>query len=134
MMETRDPRVAAYIAKSTDFAQPILAYLREIVHDACPEVEETIKWGMPHLMYRGILCSMAAFNQHCAFDAFSPSHKREYVEWSRKPRARVPGSAGWTRPCSGWPRESHATGSTSNAEGWLDPSGIEPALTHSARD
>lgn len=66
-MGTRDPRVDAYIAKSAAFAQPILSHLREIVHDACPEVEETMKWGMPHFMYRGLLCSMASFKQHCAF-------------------------------------------------------------------
>jgi uncharacterized protein YdeI (YjbR/CyaY-like superfamily) len=30
-------------------------------------VEETLKWQFPHFMYHGILCSMAAFQQHCAF-------------------------------------------------------------------
>ncbi|HJU25343.1 MAG TPA: YdeI/OmpD-associated family protein [Rhodanobacteraceae bacterium] len=67
-MANRDPRVDAYIANSAQFAQPILRRLREIVHGACPEVEESIKWGCPHFVYRGaILCSMAAFRQHCAF-------------------------------------------------------------------
>ena len=65
-MRTRDKRVDAYIAKSADFARPILAHLREVVHDACPEVEETMKWSFPHFMYHGILCSMAAFKAHCA--------------------------------------------------------------------
>jgi uncharacterized protein YdeI (YjbR/CyaY-like superfamily) len=64
----KDPRVDAYIAKSADFAQPILNRLRRLIHAACPEVEETIKWQFPHFMYTGkILCSMAAFKQHCAF-------------------------------------------------------------------
>jgi len=62
-----DPRVDAYIAKSADFAQPILKHLRSIVHAACPKVEETIKWGFPHFNYKGMLCSMAAFKRHCAF-------------------------------------------------------------------
>ena len=66
-MGKKDPRIDAYIAKSADFARPILAHLRELVHSACPEVEETLKWGFPHFMYDGILCSMAAFKQHCAF-------------------------------------------------------------------
>ena len=64
---TLDKRVNEYIANSADFARPILGYLREIVHEACPEVEETIKWGCPHFMYKGMLCSMASFKQHCAF-------------------------------------------------------------------
>lgn len=66
-MGTRNPKVDAYIAKSAEFARPILEHLREIVHAACPEVEEEIKWSSPHFMYRGILCGMAAFKQHCAF-------------------------------------------------------------------
>lgn len=66
-MGTRDPRVDAYIAKSAEFARPILEYLREQVHKNCPEVEETIKWSAPHFDYRGPLCHMAGFKQHCAF-------------------------------------------------------------------
>lgn len=67
-MGTRDPRIDTYIASSADFARPILSHLRELVHAACPDVEETIKWGFPHFMYEGMLCSMAAFKQHCAFN------------------------------------------------------------------
>jgi uncharacterized protein YdeI (YjbR/CyaY-like superfamily) len=66
-MGTRDPRVDAYIARSADFARPILAHVREIVHAACPEIVETMKWSFPHFTYRGLLCSMAAFKQHCTF-------------------------------------------------------------------
>ena len=65
-MPKRDPRVDTYIAKSADFAKPILRHLREVVHEACPPAEETIKWGFPHFTYEGILCGMAAFKEHCA--------------------------------------------------------------------
>ena len=66
-MGTRDPRIDAYIAKSADFAKPILTHLREIVHSACPDVEETMKWSNPHFMYKGMLGGMAAFKEHCVF-------------------------------------------------------------------
>lgn len=67
-MATPDPRIDEYIAKSADFAKPILNHLRDVIHKACPRVEETIKWSFPHFDYSGsILCSMAAFKQHCAF-------------------------------------------------------------------
>lgn len=62
-----DPRVDAYIAKAQPFAQPILTRLRALVHEVCPEAEETIKWGMPFFLYRGMFCHMAAFKRHCAF-------------------------------------------------------------------
>jgi uncharacterized protein YdeI (YjbR/CyaY-like superfamily) len=67
-MPARDPRVDAYIADAADFARPILTHIRELVHTACPDVEETLKWSMPHFMYKGILCSMAAFKEHCALN------------------------------------------------------------------
>lgn len=67
-MGQHDPRIDAYIAKSAEFARPILEKLRAIVHEACPQVEETLKWGMPTFLYAGgILCGMAAFKQHASF-------------------------------------------------------------------
>jgi hypothetical protein len=66
-MPTTDPRVDGYIAKQADFARPILTHLRSVVRQACPEVRETIKWGMPHFEYHGMLAGMAAFKAHCAF-------------------------------------------------------------------
>jgi uncharacterized protein YdeI (YjbR/CyaY-like superfamily) len=66
-MGTRDSRIDAYIRGSAAFARPILRHLRAVVHEGCPDVEETIKWGMPHFDHHGIMCSMAAFKAHCAF-------------------------------------------------------------------
>jgi uncharacterized protein YdeI (YjbR/CyaY-like superfamily) len=63
-MGTRDPRVDAYIAKSADFAKPILTQIRETVHSACPGVQETMKWSMPFFDYEGPLVNMAAFKEH----------------------------------------------------------------------
>ena len=66
-MGQRDPRVDAYIDKSAEFARPILSHLREVVHAACPQVEEAMKWSSPHFVYHGNLCAMAAFKQHATF-------------------------------------------------------------------
>jgi len=66
-MGKRDPRVDAYIAKVPDFAKPILTHVREIVHEACPDAEEDMKWSTPAFMYKGILCGMSAFKQHASF-------------------------------------------------------------------
>jgi uncharacterized protein YdeI (YjbR/CyaY-like superfamily) len=64
---SRDPRVDAYVESSPAYAQPILRYLRDAVHAACPQVEETMKWSRPHFLYKGMLCGMSAFKEHCAF-------------------------------------------------------------------
>jgi hypothetical protein len=63
----KNPAVDVYIAKSADFARPILMRLRALMHKACPTVEETIKWGVPHFEYKGVFAGMAAFKQHAAF-------------------------------------------------------------------
>jgi uncharacterized protein YdeI (YjbR/CyaY-like superfamily) len=66
-MGRKNPDVDKYIAKSADFAQPILEKLRALYHKACPRIEETIKWGFPHFEYKGVVGSMAAFKQHAGF-------------------------------------------------------------------
>jgi uncharacterized protein YdeI (YjbR/CyaY-like superfamily) len=74
--EQFDRRVDAYIEKAAPFAQPVLAHLRKLMHQACPRVNEAIKWGMPFFVQRGIvIASMAAFKQHCAFGFWGPEMK-----------------------------------------------------------
>lgn len=68
MAAQTDPRVDAYIAKAAPFAQPVLTHLRALVHKACPDVTETVKWSHPSFVHAGkILCHMAAFKAHCSF-------------------------------------------------------------------
>ena len=67
-MGKKEKAIDDYIGKSADFAKPILNHLRELVHKACPDAEEKIKWGFPHFDYKNeMMCSMAAFQQHCVF-------------------------------------------------------------------
>ncbi len=67
----KNPAVDVCIAKSPEFAQPILAHLRSLMHEAWPAIEETMKWGVPTFEYRGIVANMAAFRQHAAFGFWS---------------------------------------------------------------
>lgn len=64
-MGKKDPRIDAYIEKAQPFAQPILKHIRTVVHAACPDVQETMKWSFPHFDYKGIFCGMASFKSHC---------------------------------------------------------------------
>jgi uncharacterized protein YdeI (YjbR/CyaY-like superfamily) len=61
-----DKRVDAYIAKAPDYAKPIIAAVRQMVHQGAPECEETLKWGHPSFVQDGILCGVAAFKEYCA--------------------------------------------------------------------
>jgi uncharacterized protein YdeI (YjbR/CyaY-like superfamily) len=71
---SQDPRIDAYIARQADFARPILDHLRRVVREAAPEVEETIKWGMPHFVYLGrLFAGMAAFKAHATFGLWQAS-------------------------------------------------------------
>ncbi len=63
-----EPKIDAYIAKAAPFAQPILSHLRALVHTTIPGLDEAMKWGMPHFLYKGKnLAGMAAFKAHAAF-------------------------------------------------------------------
>jgi len=68
-----DARIDKYIEKAQPFSQPIMIKLREIIHKGCPEVVETLKWGMPSFDYKGPLCSFAAFKNHCSFGFWKTS-------------------------------------------------------------
>lgn len=66
---SHDPRIDAYIAKAAPFARPILQKVRERVHAAAPEAQETMKWSAPGFTIDGkILLMMAAFKQHAALN------------------------------------------------------------------
>ena len=65
----RDERIDAYVAKAQPFARPILERIRERVHAAAPEAEETLRWGAPAFTVDGkILLMMAAFRAHAALN------------------------------------------------------------------
>jgi hypothetical protein len=76
-MGKKDPRVDAYIARSAEFARPILTHLRSRVHEGCPGVVENIKWGVPTFEYHGPMCGMAAFKAHCMFGFWKGALLRE---------------------------------------------------------
>jgi len=66
---SRDPRIDAYVAKAQPFARPILNHVRERVHAVLPDVEETVKWGMPAYTVGGkIVLITAAFKAHAALN------------------------------------------------------------------
>lgn len=66
-MKNTNPKVDDYIKNTQPFARPILAHIRELMHKGCSDLTETIKWGMPHFEYHGVIASMAAFKEHAVF-------------------------------------------------------------------
>jgi len=73
-MGKKDNRIDQYILNASPFARPILMHFRELVHYACADVEETMKWSFPHFDYKGeMMCSMASFKQHCAIGFWKAS-------------------------------------------------------------
>jgi len=66
-MKHTNPLVDEYISNAQPFARPILKHIRELMHKGCPELTETMKWGMPHFEYHGVIGSMAGFKEHAVF-------------------------------------------------------------------
>jgi uncharacterized protein YdeI (YjbR/CyaY-like superfamily) len=68
MTAKMDPKVDAYLAKAAPFAHPVLAHLRGLIHKACPDVVEEMKWSRPFFLHGGtILCNISAFKAHSSF-------------------------------------------------------------------
>lgn len=77
-MPQLNKKVDTYVAKSADFAKEILEYLRDIIHETCPDVDEDIKWGTPHYSYKGDhLCMMAGFKNHCSFSLYKAEFMKD---------------------------------------------------------
>ena len=79
-MSKKEKSIDAYIAKSANFAKPILNHIRELVHKSCPKVEEKMKWSFPHFDYKGeMMCSMAAFKQHAIMGFWKASLMKDTI-------------------------------------------------------
>ena len=64
---TRDPRVDAYIAALPEWQQAICREVRDLVHAADPEIEETIKFrDRPYFVLDGNVCALLAAKKHVA--------------------------------------------------------------------
>ncbi len=73
-MSDADAKVDAYGESIEPFAKPILAHLRGLIRATCPEVIETVKWGIPHFDYHGeMMCIFAAYKAHCSFSFWKDS-------------------------------------------------------------
>jgi uncharacterized protein YdeI (YjbR/CyaY-like superfamily) len=57
-------------------------------------ITETIKWGMPFFDYKGSVCHMAAFKQHCAFGFWQASRLDDPQHLLRKGEEASAGSFG----------------------------------------
>jgi uncharacterized protein YdeI (YjbR/CyaY-like superfamily) len=93
-MKNTDPRIDTYIQKAAPFAQPILNHYRRLVHKAFPDIQETVKWGMPHFDYKGTVCHMAAFKQHCAFGFYKASILKENNQFLNEREQNAMGTFG----------------------------------------
>ena len=61
----RDPRVDEYIDALPEWQQAICRRVREIVHEADPETEETIKRRVqPYFVLQGNVCALLATKDH----------------------------------------------------------------------
>jgi hypothetical protein len=65
MPDEKDPGVDAYIDALPDWQQAILRRVRELVHEADPEVQETIKRTVqPYFVLDGNICAFLAAKDH----------------------------------------------------------------------
>jgi hypothetical protein len=66
----KDKRIEAYIAKLLPWQKAILAKLRALVHQADPQIEESLKWSQPAYSHEGLVCITAAHKEWVNFVLF----------------------------------------------------------------
>ncbi|MBB5075977.1 DUF1801 domain-containing protein [Nonomuraea endophytica] len=65
MSYTRDPRVDAYIDALPEWQQAICQEVRDLAHEADPELSETVKRTvLPYFVLRGNVCALLAAKGH----------------------------------------------------------------------
>jgi len=65
MKYVKDPRVDAYIEALPDWQRQVCHEVRDLVHAADPEVEETIKrTKLPFFVLKGNVCALFAAKDH----------------------------------------------------------------------
>ncbi len=61
----RDPRVDDYLRPLPEWQQEVFGQLREIIHEADPDIEETIKRTVqPYFVLQGTVCAFLAAKDH----------------------------------------------------------------------
>jgi hypothetical protein len=69
-----DSRVDEYIARLPDWQQAVCQQVRELVHDADPEVEETIKRSVqPYFVLQGNICALLSAKDHVNVFIYDPT-------------------------------------------------------------
>jgi hypothetical protein len=70
----RDPRVDDYIRELPGWQQAICEHVRELVHEADPEVEETIKRSVqPYFVLNGNICALLSTKDHVNVFLYDPT-------------------------------------------------------------
>lgn len=58
------------IKETTDWRGKQLAYMRKLIHQAAPGLEEEWKWGSPVFAKDGMVCALGAFKTHVKVNFF----------------------------------------------------------------
>ncbi len=70
---TQDPRVDAYIIALPAWQQAICNQVRQLIHQAAPEVLETIKrTDRPYFTFEGNVCALLATKDHVNVFIYDP--------------------------------------------------------------
>jgi len=73
MVQQRDPRVDDYIASLPVWQQQLAQRLRDLIHRADPEVEETIKrTRLPYFVLQGNVCALLGAKDHLNLFLYDP--------------------------------------------------------------
>lgn len=85
-------RVDDYISRLPDWQQAVCQQVRQLVHDADPEVEETIKRSvLPYFVLQGNMCALLAAKDRVNVFIYDPAWPTRTASSTRDTATRQPG-------------------------------------------
>jgi len=67
---TASEQITKQIEELTDWRGKMLAQLRELIHEAAPDITEEWKWGSAVFSQKGMVCSTGVFKDHVKINFF----------------------------------------------------------------
>lgn len=71
--EQIDKQIASY----TDWRGKLMAHLRDVIHQADPEIVEQWKWDTGVYSHNGLMCAVSAFKDHVKLNFFKGSELKD---------------------------------------------------------
>ena len=74
---TPSEQIDKQIAEAPGWQGPVLAKLRQLIHEADPDIQEAWKWSTAVFSHQGMVCALGSFKDHVKLNFFKGAALRD---------------------------------------------------------